>query len=389
MREVPTKDAEGVKENVIIIQATICIAYLVAIRRQYLHKEVTMQRKIFDCHMHTLSGTPEKLQAIADHFGFEKYAVLGCPCFAGELNNLHVLLAKALHPDHVYAFGGLTYGPDERSGEAHVMQVRRLLEAGFDGIKFIESKPGLARDLKVQMDSDELEPVFSLLEEEQVPVLWHVGDPATFWNEKLAPAFADANGWLYTDPSFPTLETLYAQTERVLSRHPQLKVCLAHFYFTADDIGYARHMMDTYPGLRFDLTPGTEMYGHFLHEPEMWRKFFIAYQNRILFGTDITDDETDFQSGLYDTLVGLMESSLTQPGTVAVWDIQGRGLNLPQTVLYKIFVKNAERFNGETPRPIFMEGAVCLLKWHEENISPALRPLLDEIKAKLHAVLYE
>jgi hypothetical protein len=203
-----------------------------------------MQRKIFDCHMHTLSGTPEKLQAIADHFGFEKYAVLGCPCFAGGLNNLHVLLAKALHPDHVYAFGGLTYGPDERSGEAHVMQVRRLLEAGFDGIKFIESKPGLARDLKVQMDSDELEPVLSLLEEEQVPILWHVGDPATFWNEKLAPAFAVANGWLYTDPSFPTLETLYAQTERVLSRHPQLKVCLAHFYFTADDIDHARRMME-------------------------------------------------------------------------------------------------------------------------------------------------
>ena len=346
-----------------------------------------MRRKIFDCHMHTLSGAPDMLKAIADHFGFEKYAVLGCPCFAGELNNLQVLLAKALHPNNVYAFGGLTYGPDERSGDKHVDEARRLQKAGFDGIKFIESKPTIARDLNIQMDSEEFEPVFSLLEEEQLPILWHVGDPAAFWNEKLAPDFAVKNGWLYTDPSFPKLEDLYEQTERVLARHPRLKVCLAHFYFTADDIGHARRMMDTYPGLRFDLTPGTEMYGSFLREPDLWREFFLAYQDRILFGTDIADDEMDFQSGLYDTLVGLMENTLTQSGNVAVWDIHGRGLNLPQTVLEKIFLINSERFCGESPRPILPEGVHALIAWHEQNGSPALGTKLSGLANRLHLAL--
>ncbi len=346
-----------------------------------------MHRKIVDCHMHTLSGTPEKLQVIADHFGFDKYAVLGCPCFAGSLNNLQVLLAKALHPDHVYAFGGLTYEPHERSGEAHVSQVRRLMDAGFDGIKFIESKPTVARDLKTQMDSEELEPVFSLLEEKQFPILWHVGDPATFWDEKLAPAFAVQNGWCYTDPSFPSLAELYAQTERVLSRHPRLQVCLAHFYFTADDMDHAKSMLDTYPGLRFDLTPGTEMYGHFLREPDKWREFFLTYQDRILFGTDISDDEADFHSGLYETLVGLIECTVTQSGPVKVWDIQGRGLKLPREVLDKIFAKNAERLNGETPRPIPLEGVAGLLKWQEENTSPAQKPQFQDISDRLYAAL--
>jgi predicted TIM-barrel fold metal-dependent hydrolase len=346
-----------------------------------------MQRKMFDCHMHTLSGAPEKLQVIADHFGFDKYAVLGCPCFAGENNNLQVLLAKALHPKNVYAYGGLTYGPQERGGDKHVLQVNRLMDAGFDGIKFIESKPNLARDLMVQLDTDEFEQVFSLLEEKQIPILWHVGDPATFWDEKLAPPFAVQNGWCYTDPSYPPLAELYAQTERVLSRHPRLQVCLAHFYFTADDITHARHMMDTYPGLRFDLTPGTEMYGHFLQEPVKWREFFISYQDRILFGTDISDDETDFISGLYETLVGLIECTVTQPGPVKVWDIQGQGIGLPQAVLEKIFAKNAERLSGETPRPIPLEGVNRLVKWHEENGSLALRPQLMEIESRLHAAL--
>ncbi len=346
-----------------------------------------MQRKIFDCHMHTLSGAPDMLKVIADHFGFEKYAVLGCPCFAGELNNLQALLAKALHPKNVYALGGLTYGPGQRSGEKHVHHVRTLMKAGFDGIKFIESKPGLARDLMVQMDSEELEPVFSLLEEEQIPILWHVGDPATFWDEKLAPAFAVQNGWLYTDPSFPALEALYAQTERVLSKHPHLQVCLAHFYFTADDMDHARRMMDTYPGLRFDLTPGTEMYGHFLREPDMWRDFFITYQDRILFGTDITDNEEDFISGLNETLVGLIECTVTQPGPVKVWDIQGRGLNLPQAVLEKIFAVNAERMYGESPKPIPLEGVNNLVKYHEENVSPAQRLLLMETAKRLYTLL--
>ena len=346
-----------------------------------------MLRKIVDCHMHTLSGAPERLQVIADHFGFDKYTVLGCPCFAGPLNNLQVLLAKALHPDRVYAFGGLTYGPHERSGDAHVMQVRRLMEAGFDGIKFIESKPTIARDLKIQMDSEELEPVFSLLEDTQFPILWHVGDPAAFWDEKLAPAFAVINGWCYTDPSFPSLAELYAQTERVLARHPRLQVCLAHFYFTADDMDHARRMMDTFPGLRFDLTPGTEMYGHFLDKPGQWREFFLAYQDRILFGTDISDDEADFHSGLYETLVGLIECSVTQSGPVKVWDIQGRGLNLPREVLDKIFYQNAEAMNGETPRPIPVEGVDRLLKWHEASMPPGQKGQLQDMANRLYTAL--
>ncbi len=346
-----------------------------------------MPRKIVDCHMHTLSGAPEKLQGIADHFGFEKYTVLGCPCFAGPLNNLEVLLAKALYPRHAYAFGGLTYLPHERNGEAHEKQVRRLMEAGFDGIKFIESKPTVACDLNVQMDSEELEPVFSLLEETQFPILWHVGDPASFWNEKLAPAFAVQNGWCYTDPSFPSLAELYAQTERVLSRHPRLQVCLAHFYFTGDDMAHAGRMMDTYPGLRFDLTPGTEMYGQFLQDPVLWREFFIKYQDRILFGTDISDDSKDFDSGLYDTLVGLIKSTLTQLGPVAVWDIRGQGLGLPQAVLDKIFAANAELMNGKTPRPIRREGLDGLIKWHEANVSLAQKEPLKELTDRLYAAL--
>ncbi len=346
-----------------------------------------MQQKMVDCHMHTLSGAPERLQHIADHFGFEKYAVLGCPCFAGPLNNLEVLLAKALHPHHVYAFGGLTYQPQERNGEAHVKQVQRLMQAGFDGIKLIESKPTIARDLKLQMDSEEMEPVFALLEETMFPILWHVGDPAPFWDVRTAPRFAVENGWCYTDPSFPSLKALYEQTERVLERHPRLQVCLAHFYFTADDMAHARRMMDTYPGLRFDLTPGTEMYGHFLREPDLWREFFIRYQDRILFGTDLSDDEKDFDSGLYDTLVGLVISTLTQPGPVKVWDIQGHGLGLPEDVLGKIFTANTERMYGDAPREIRREGVAALIKRHEEDVPAAQREQLIRLADRLRKAL--
>ncbi len=346
-----------------------------------------MQQKMVDCHMHTLSGSPERLQPMADHFGFEKYTVLGCPCFAGPLNNLEVLLAKALHPGRVYAFGGLTYLPQERNGQAHVNQIRQLMAAGFDGIKFIESKPTIARDLKLQMDSEEMEPAFALLEETQFPILWHVGDPATFWDERTAPRFAVENGWCYTDPSFPALKDLYDQTEKVLGRHPRLQACLAHFYFTADDMSHAIKMLDTYPGLRFDLTPGTEMYGHFLREPDLWRKFFIRYQDRILFGTDLSDDEKDFESGLYDTLVGLITNTLTQPGEVKVWDIQGRGLGLNRDVLDKVFAANTERMYGAVPRRICREGVAALINKHEEHVPAAQRQQLLHLTQKLHKAL--
>lgn len=319
-------------------------------------------RKI-DAHMHTLYQAPERLFQVADKYGFEKFNVLACPCLWKYSNNLDCILPKAMDGKRAYAFGGLTYFEGQKNREALTAQLQRMMDAGFDGLKLIETKPDTFRRLGVAIDSDIYEGVFSLAEKKGFPILWHVGDPATCWNIETAPAFAVENGWCYLDDSFASLSEIYRQVETVLHRHPKLKVCLAHFYFTSDDMPHAARMFDTWENVSFDLTPGTEMYGHFLSDPEVWRSFFTKYQDRIIFGTDFTDSVEDWENGLFDHLYNLATKSIEESGHVKVWDIEGTGLGLDKEVLDKVYVTNFEGFAGEKPVPIHKEGLQALSDW--------------------------
>lgn len=340
-----------------------------------------------DCHMHTLHGHPERMGALADRFGYDKFNVLACPSMGDALNNLRCLAVKALNPGRAFAFCGLTY---RRAGEGthdFAGQLDGLLEAGFDGIKFIETKPTLMRELGMPLDSEALEPVFDRAEREGIPILWHVGDPATFWDVKKAPAFAVENRWCYTDPEDPSLASLYAQAEAVLARHPCLHVCFAHLYFCADDIAHARRVMDTWPNVRLDLTPGTEMYGHFLQDMAAWRAFFMAYGERILFGSDICDTFDAGELDIADHLTALIHGFLDSSAHFSVWDFSGNGMGLPEELLRKIYAENFEAFCAKTPRPLVHSGVLRVEKWVRALLEKRKNPAaLDELDAVMRMV---
>ena len=108
---------------------------------------------------------------------------------------------------------------------------------GYDGIKLLEMKPMLLRNLgQAWLSKPCYEEMFGYLEEKQIPVLLHVNDPETFWKRETCPSFAIERGWCYEDESYATKEEIYQEMEKVLKTHPRLKVVLAHFYFLSDDI---------------------------------------------------------------------------------------------------------------------------------------------------------
>ena len=329
-----------------------------------------MPLRIVDCHTHTLARNPEYLERLRKRYGMEKYNVLGVPCMGDALNNLYCLRLKAKARDHVYAFGGVTYFAGG-GHEGFDLEARLWREAGGDGIKLLETKPDYMRRIGLPMDGPAYAPLFEYCQQTGFPILWHVGDPAAFWSAETAPAFAVENGWCYEDPSYCSLSELYRQTEAVLDRYPNLQVCLAHFYFTGDDLNHARRMMEKYPLLRFDITPGTEMYGHFLHNMDQWQEFFFMYQDRILYGTDLTDEEENEASGLNKILVGLCRKMLQGEKNFTVWDMKGSGFQLSEMVRQKIYADNFEQMAGARPAALSRPGLKSLQKWYEEQLAEA------------------
>ena len=129
----------------------------------------------------------------------------------------------------------------------------------------------------------------------------------------------------------------------MLDKHPNLKTILAHFFYVSDDIEEASRIMDTYPNVYFDITPGGEIFENFAKDIPAWREFFIKYQDRIMFGTD--GDEV-FDKETIDDLYNLAEGALTSdvPSYVAhcYVDLNVGGLNLPKEVVEKIYYTNFE-----------------------------------------------
>lgn len=265
--------------------------------------------------------------------------------------NLMALLFKREEPSY-YAFGSLMYPeapvvlPVDPAWDFRA-QAQRLWALGFDGIKLLETKPGYRKWLGVPLSDPAYEPFFTYLEAEGIPVLWHVADPETFWDQDKAPAFAVKAGWVYTDGTFPTKRSLYDETEAVLSRHPNLKVMLAHFYFLSAYPDAAGALLEQYPNVWLDITPGIEMYENFSLRPAVWHDFFLRYQDRIVLGTDFMEEAPNGP----ETVEGIVRF-LSDSEAFSFWNYQVQGIGLTEEAVSKICAANFRRRVGTSPRPV-------------------------------------
>lgn len=253
-------------------------------------------RKVIDSHSHLHGGYTglnrflEESAALYEEAGALQAVVVGAPQWSPEYVNQNplMMLFKLKNPKKIYAYAGLDYYTPEGIGPKDFLgQVKRYMAMGYDGIKLLEMKPMILRNLgQAWLSNPCYEEMFAYLEEKRIPVLMHINDPETFWKRETCPDFAIERGWCYEDGSYASKEQIYRETEKVLKAHPGLNVVLAHFYFLSDDIERAERIMEEFPNVRFDLTPGTEMYQNFTKIPERWHDFFMKYQNRIMLGTD-------------------------------------------------------------------------------------------------------
>jgi len=185
------------------------------------------------------------------------------------------LYAKTLRPGSIYAFAGLRHDPEKRpDGAALALQLRQLLDAGFDGVKMI-CKSNARRVWNIPMNDPGWDPYFAYLAEHSIPLLYHVGDPESFWDPAAASEWARHFGYYYgDDKNTPDMPALRAEIEDVLVRHPNLNAIFAHFLFMSSDLDEAAAFLERHPNAKLDLTPGSEMFFDFSRDPGRAREFF-------------------------------------------------------------------------------------------------------------------
>ncbi len=229
-------------------------------------------------------------------------------------------------------------------------QLDMLMSMGFDGIKCCEFKPDSFKINKMAEELESFEAYFSHCEKKDIPMCWHIADPEEFWDIKRAPKFAVSAGWVYCDGTYPEYDELYKIAYGILDRHPQLRVMLAHAFFLSEYPERMTALLDKYPNVTVDLSPGWEMFSGFYNHRDAWNDIFRRYSDRFMFATD-----ADIRFGA-DEAARLAESELRYFETTDEYETPGnhitRGIGLDKENLEKILSGNMKRNLGDIPRAL-------------------------------------
>lgn len=307
--------------------------------------------KVVDAHVHDRHREPAAhFNQILDMVGYTRANILT----GWEPNALD---RKREQPERFYTFGMIPHDPVKLAsgeGEYRVQLLEQLVARGYDGVKMMEGKPAWRRQWKTPpIDDDYFRPFWEKAADINVPITLHMADPLDFW-------------WPTTRDSYCDLEPqeeCFRQTEAVLSRHPSLRITFAHFLFMGPQLDRLGDWFARFPGMRVDMAIGDEYLYYLSDDPDKARDFYITWQDRILYGTDISDHnslrlarakaemlrlflETDRTfTSLRDEAYGIPPT----PGSNGRTELHG--LALPVPVLEKVLGRNFEAFAGPAPRP--------------------------------------
>ncbi len=247
---------------------------------------------LIDSHIHyDISGSVLKIIR-ALNITSADYCCLQSQIYKSKINqNMDCFFAKLLCKGRVYINIALdsTLYDDWTKMDQMPDYLKRMMECGADGIKMIEGKPTTRKEFNIPNFDDPLfDSTFKYLEDQKIPITWHVNDPEEFWDEKKVPDWARRSGWFYADGTYVNNLDQYKQVDNLLKKHPNLVITFAHFFFLSQDLKRLGELFDTYPNVSVDITPGVELFTNMSSNIEEAKAFFKKYADRILYGTDIS-----------------------------------------------------------------------------------------------------
>jgi predicted TIM-barrel fold metal-dependent hydrolase len=239
-------------------------------------------------------------------------------------------------------------------------QLKEDLARGAVGVKVWKDIGMQQRDpdgRAVTIDDARFTPIFQFLEQRGVVVLGHQGEPRNAWLPLDQMTTRGDRQYFTEHPEYhmfahaewPSYEAQLAARDRLLDRHPRMKFLALHLASLEWNVDRIGEFLNRYPNASVDLA------ARLVHlklqasaDRERVRQFFIRYQDRIVYATDLTrlPEQTDAAFAEEAHAVWLNDWRFLS-GRAALhsdeFDAPFRGLELPRDVLDKIYHANARR----------------------------------------------
>jgi predicted TIM-barrel fold metal-dependent hydrolase len=225
-------------------------------------------------------------------------------------------------------------------------QIEDAVRRGARGLKILKEF-GLEVKTKsgelLKIDDPRLNPMWSTCGRLGIPVAIHVGDPDAFFepidahNERYD-ELSHFPEWSFYGNGFPSKRSLVDALARVFEAFPGTTFLSLHVGNWPENLDYVSEILKKHSNVFVDLGAREAELGR---QPNRARKFFLEFQDRIVFGTDMRPEPTMYHN--YFRWLETDDDYFEYYG----YPLQGRwkiyGLNLPAPVLKKIYSKNAEK----------------------------------------------
>lgn len=274
-------------------------------------------------------------------------------------------LLRQWFPDQFAFFGTFKVDSFEQVGfaEKTIARINKCMNAGASGIKIWKNIGMVLKDRTgrfVMVDDQAFDPIFKYLENKNIPLMGHLGEPKDCWLPEDQMDLGNNRNYFHNHPEYhmflhpeaPSYQDQINARDNLLKKHPKLDFIGAHLASLEWNLDELAKFFDRFPNATADMAARI---GHIqfqsLADREKVRNFFINYQDRILYGTDLSVGEGDsnyskITSGLHSTWLNQWVYLATD-STIIVNDLgkkEVKGLKLPCEVIDKIYFKNAERF---------------------------------------------
>lgn len=250
------------------------------------------------------------------------------------------------HEDEIVVFASvdITRIDQPDFGQYVVDTIKKAHRKGAQGLKFFKDVSLKNKDSHgnyIRIDDERLNPIWETAAELKLPILIHIADPVAFfkpvdrYNERYEDLLVRPD-WSFYGEEFFTFDELMEMQQRLLARHPDTTFVVAHCGSYSENLKFVSEQLEKYPNMYIDIAARIREIGR---QPYTAREFFIKYQDRIVFGTDMSPGSRPYP--YYYRCLETSDEYFNYSGSAKAshWKIYGIGL--PDEVLKKVYYENA------------------------------------------------
>ncbi len=326
-----------------------------------------------DAHVHANTDDRAFLR-VARRDGFELLSINvdypDFPPLSEQARVAHKL--QAADPGHFHF--ATTFSMRGFGGEQWTRETEQLVDAevrqGAVAVKVWKNIGMIEKNAQgqlIMLDDRGFDDLMKHIESLHIPLIAHQAEPKNCWLPLEAMTTENDRSYfrehpeyhMYLHPELPSYENLMAARDRFVAAHPRLSFVGAHLGSLEWSVDELAKFLDAYPNTTVDLAARmTQVQYQSQADAAKVRRFFLRYQDRILYGSDLTENPASAAERAQNPPIDASRfpaeadefwrsdwAYLATATTQRIEAIQAdvKGLALPRAVIDKIYYTNARR----------------------------------------------